>query len=918
MNRDQQSRDSAAQLLDQVRNHCFDAYDVHDDLKRAIQDCIEEDRAYWSDEMCAEWIEVVVEHSLPWFICNSWNHLSCANVQRLYDESLRQYHTSNIHQLLRSGLVESWSSTFWDGSNNTNHFFAHRNNAASGKFLKRFVRNHLSQSNPWGDAHSAAFINVIVALIQNERIALLKWLYDHDTTEFMHSLKFMELLVVHQCTDLIEWIVERADGTVLQWTIPQWYSLFVAVHPYHISNRLDRHYRSPRKYRLLLQLLLLFDQQRPSPSDAISWTALCTYTEDHQCMLNFIAISYSGDALLQFIVDRVAAELSAGEDSDPGANPLSHAYRKIESEVISHEGWTPLANAARWGVPSTVCWLLEHDAAVDFTSYTYNSMLTHNLLSLACYNSIDGALGAILWHGRCTSHLYAWLETGYSDIIAGMCSPWITPAGAVVKLNAILDRIPRAEYIKNRWLAAYDHHCASFRGDTTLVYSLLRIPGEITATSSVYNWLIHSHNCGTPLPQLIAFMRENGLRDYAPLCSLLLPRGNAVPHGSVVEDVIIGELARQDDFDASMRRATDPMKKALFFSWCMRMTSHSTRVADIFEKVRLSCQYIRERWQWDLGRLPSEVVHGILQLRCIDRKSIYEMLRSGFPPIIGPHGDKNMSGHHVRNENQYRRLGYCFTLLRRLLRRRIKQCRGDAVRAQRKLHFELLCCPPKPGRALLTRGSPAFHTFLRKFDFRWRKRMMATVLSKIPDGHAHSSRDSATRRYLEWCTLVNSVDPNTTLLLYMVPRGESVRCQLTSASDTPHFISAEGVHDARTGVTFITDVLLALQQTTLRHRLGMLRDTSAETTDYMDMNNALQCMCAEKTAYDRYISQTPSPGRWWPVRVWNIRARHALALARNMLTKVCSSGDYPYNINQVVLTQSRIGKPRTHLLFPPA
>lgn len=891
----------------------------YDEIKRCIHEHIELDRAYWGDDVCAEWIEMAVKLSFPWFVCNSWNHLSQTNVQLLYDMSLRGMHMSNIHQLLRNGLVECWSSSFWDDSTKVNDFFMRRNQAKHAKFIKRFVREYLSQREPWGDMTCAPFMNVLTSLVENERDALLKWLYDR--TPCMRSLTFMQLLIVHQRIDLIQWIADTTDCR-FPWRMSHWYTLFVAVHPYHISNSLDRHYRSRIKHRMLLQLLRMFDRQCSAPtteSDAngISWTALLTHSEDHHCLLNFLAISHAGDVLLQFAMERAAGEI-VGEGAD-----ASMAYAVVECEVVSQEGWTPLANAARWGVVSTVRWLLEHNAAIDFSSYTYNSMLSHNLLSLACYNSRDGVLDAILENKRCAPHLYTWLEAGYGDTLAGMCSPWISQSGRVSKLSTLVRRIPRAVYMKNYWLTVYNQHCSVPPTEDPLLDSLLRIPGKITAAGTIFNLLIRACDSAAGIRHMVSFLRTNGLRDYAPLYSLLLP------HGSVTSEAILDEITRQNDFDASMHRATDEMKKAIVFSWCMRITSRPAVLEGLHNNVKQWCQTMRERWQWDLGFLPSDAVHGVLRLRGIDQRSIYELLRYGFPPIIGTFMESNaMSGRHMRTERVYRRLGHYFILLRQFVRRRKQRWCTGTHRARRQLHFQLRCYPPqaKPGKALLMRGSHAFNTMLQKLGAQGQA-LQATALVRVSLPHCHATHchaewrtfDCADSRLVEWRALLNAVDKNSTLLLYVVPKGEAVTCHLTGAHSTSDPIAASGVHVAASAVTFITDVAVSPQQTTRWHRLRALRGPGRdeENDDHIETNNVLQRMRDERNMYRRFLAQTSPPGRWWPVRAWTIRAHQVPALAHRLLMGLGPrrAVGYPYEIGMAALTLNCVGQPQTYHLF---
>lgn len=83
-------------------------------LKYILQNNILPPQSYIEYQKSKQWITTFIDKKYPWFICNSWNHLSPNYIYHLYEESLYNFHMENLYELCNNMLIENlWISDFW-------------------------------------------------------------------------------------------------------------------------------------------------------------------------------------------------------------------------------------------------------------------------------------------------------------------------------------------------------------------------------------------------------------------------------------------------------------------------------------------------------------------------------------------------------------------------------------------------------------------------------------------------------------------------------------------------------------------------------------------------------------------------------------------------------------------------------------
>lgn len=909
----------------------------YDTLKAVMQECVDTRRAWWDEERCAAWIDLFVTQRLPWFLCSSWNHLSMHNVCVLYDASLHHLHMSNVHQLLRAELVPCWLTNFWNERHNTDRFFAQ-----PCKAFKHLLRGHLRHHAPWGDPRSLPFRNVVTSLLDQGHGPVLSAICRIEAEEaqqqqspsHVDDVRHTEPLLTHflhyhaitrllrnNHTAMLEWLVAEfatriADVTLRctmsEWSAIEWHLLFREVQPHHVDQRLHTGHRSRTRHAqmaLLLRLFHLSTSRTRTPST--SWREMLMHVSNHHTVLNFLAISLRGHELLQYAVDRVVDQESAARAE---LSPAQSWYTTLE--VSSQEGWTSLANAARWGTADAVAWLLDAGARITFTCFTYNSRLTHNLLSLAFYNSRDDVLTTVLCHSRCRPHVYEWLQSGVLDIMSGILSPWISIRGAVTKLLLLEHHVARVWYAKTALLRAFVnlHGRTVSSAKRPVLEHLLQMPGEISDASVVCSMLMILYDARhrtteTDPPtaeHCLRSLHAAGMTSVPRIYSLLLGLSNMF---AAAEDClhVLPSVIGIPHFHDQMRMADQATIDIFLHSLSIFIQAkpQDDRLYTLSMRVNQFMTHARKVWHWNFRHASSSAIHALLSVRgAASSQFVRTMLQHGTPLVLVPY-DRPMTGAHMRNEVVYRRIASAYRVVQRVVRRVVRRRRVPHCRHMKKVHFEMLCQPSRPAARACRqrRGSRRFALALQSVGAR-----LPLLRAVLP--HAVTAPMATTfPPVASWEAFLDSIGgAYTAVMLQVQPVGESYatstlvnQLQLGTTAFTLNVSGILASDDASPRL-FITDVMHGMPHSLPFHRMqllqqyqrGMITDQRRcdDREECATPHNIVALLQQEQAAFETATAPRTAAPSWWAVQTVMAIARDVPQIADALATSTVRNGPY--------------------------
>lgn len=693
---------------DRVASEAYPDVTAHYELMRHLVDASTVSQpATWDDEAMKRWIDALVEHQYPWFVCKSWNHLSQSAISLLHEASLFHHHASNLHKLLHQGLiVDLWAAPdFMDSMSEQYRFF---NRRPKGKAAKSWRREIVQQFQRYPYENRTGVTNTLKALLLGDHISLFKAFLQPEAAAMCWRASTVYLCIDYERPEMVEWVLAQRRFVP---TVDEWYQFACTVHPYHLTGALRRNFRSPEKHRMLRVLFDQFDALM-APVD---WLHLFVYTETTHSFVHLLAMTYKGEDLLQHVWTRVSqtAQTNIGatlclqvddEERQMYLTPelvrdSTNLFRAFEHLTTTKHGWTALTNALRWGTRAVVVWLLDHGATLQNTCFTGDAL--HTPLSLACYNSHASVLRLLLDREDPKTSLQPWFILSYKDIVAALLRHTLPASACTERFRSILEVSvsPHSYSLKTCVVRTITEHLnalqpapeadgaratrhpplATFEplGPLTSYFVLhpmlhlaLRLPGKVKSMAC-HSLLMLCHTY-----QQFQCMYDE-LRDLYGMHQLDMVYRTLVVQGGQPFSrpwSFVQHLERCPRFRHEMRCCTDSATRRIIASaWAQ----HSACQYDAF------LRRARSDWQWYLA---ADVTDTTCMVRFDDvqrGQKWYNLLASGQYPLVSS-----------RHDCDYQRTAKAFRLLRRVVRRRARQAKRAALHARGRVHWELRCALP--------------------------------------------------------------------------------------------------------------------------------------------------------------------------------------------------------------------------------
>lgn len=666
---------------------------------------------YWTKEVVKNWISIFVQQKYPWILCNSWSHLSGEYFEFLLEQSLLHFHVSNLFQITKNyPMITFWNSNFWKNQFNVNNFFYRR-----GRFMKReFVSliKHLASDMDKIDNNN---INIIKQSLVKTNSPLFKVFVEHfyQTNTCSSSIIYwLNTIISESNVNLLKWWVSKFKMNI---NYEEWYHLFVTVHPYHITHKLDKNYRSREKTEILHILLNAFKEN--NINNPKIWQDLSIYIEADHSLFDIFAISYEGYSLLSFYFDElkhsVCRTLQEDAHLDEPNNffktiPIEQLFQSIEKKNTSSEGWTPLTNAIRWGNGSTVLWLINQGSSIHTMSYTNNLRMAHNLLSLSMYNSDESVLQQILNHPSCKPFLQQWLNNCIVDIVVGITRPWIPTCFALKKLQILHNILGLSNHKESLLSSLCRYVKLQNTGDlcnNMLIQYIGNLPGKLSSEYA-YDIVYNNKNYDMHLNMLNTLI-ENGMINLTKLYSLLLK--SDVPTSWVML------LEYYYAFNIEIRNIPLKFKMDILQSWIYR---HGDT-----PNIRYILNKMINGWGWNLNQFSRKYYNYINYSYTPQQllKWFYEAMIYQFPYILDC-SSIYVSNYPYQTEfaNEIMKLTRGFSVMTRFLKRKEKELHKDVHTKRKRMIYQMVTYPgvfpicPYRGH-VLKEGSMVYQRMLKCF-----------------------------------------------------------------------------------------------------------------------------------------------------------------------------------------------------------
>ena len=669
---------------------------------------------YWTKEVVHEWISTFVQKKYPWFLCNSWIHLSEDYQSFLLEQSLLHYHVSNLFQLTKTtSMITFWNSNFWKNQLNVNNFFYQK-----GRFMKREFSKIIKYLSSEMDKIDKNNIEIIKQSLVKTKSPLFKVLIEHfyQTTPNPCScsiIYWLESIISQNSVSFLKWWVSKFK---MDLNYIGWYHLFVKVHPYHLTHKLDKDYRSPEKTEMIRVLLeALKENNIDNPK---IWQDLSIYVEDEHSLFDIFAISNEGHTLLSFYLDELKQSVCRTSQEDAHLDepdnffktvPYEQLFQSIEKKNTSSEGWTPLTNATRWGNGSTVLWLINQGSSIHTMSYTNNLRMAHNLLSLSMYNSDESVLQQILNNPLCKPFLKKWLENCIVDVVVGITRPWIPICFALKKLQILNQNLGLSNY-KEMLLTTICRYVKQQNTNDLCNNSLIIFVGNLQGKLSseyAYDIIYSNKNCHNHLAILNTLVK-NGMINLPKLYFLLLKSDAPDYWAMAVENF---EL-----FGKEIGNISVEAKQNIMHCWIYRQGNT--------QNIRYLLKKMTHDWKWNLKQFPRTYYY------CINYsyqpyqllRWLYEAMIYNFPYILDYKSFYN-SQYPFKNEfyTEIMKLTRAFSIMTRFLKRKEKELHKDVHTKRKRMIYQMVTYPGKRSKFshqshILEEGSNVYQRMLKCFS----------------------------------------------------------------------------------------------------------------------------------------------------------------------------------------------------------
>lgn len=429
----------------QKRSEEYENVTMHYELMRILLDAsIVSNSSFWDEDQMKRWIDMLVEHKYPWFVCKSWNHLTPLAISFLHESSLFHHHSSNLHKLLHQRLIQNlWeASDFMSSMTDQYSFFKQRPTGKRGAAWRRELNSQF-QYYPYDNVEYVK--TTLKALVLSNQFSLLKTFVQYEQSNAVwYKADLVVTCIQYERPKMVEWVLEEHRFIP---TVHEWYTFACTIHPYHLEMKLHRDFRSPTKHNMLSILLHQFDDMM-SPAD---WIHLFTHSVNGHTFVQLLVLSYRGEELLDFVWERVVSAVRQSSfpiefelhetnrevciTSDMANEPKT-LFRYFEQQIKSDNGWTVTANAMRWGTQEVVMWLREHGSEFMFKCTTRG--IRQNALSLACYNSNNGVLNYLLQEFS-RFIVQPWLITGIDDLVYALTRHSLRHDASYARFDKILN-----------------------------------------------------------------------------------------------------------------------------------------------------------------------------------------------------------------------------------------------------------------------------------------------------------------------------------------------------------------------------------------------------------------------------------------------------------------------------------------------
>ncbi len=684
-------------------------------LKNMIDASFKTMYEYWTNEVVKNWITIFVQKKYPWFLCSIWNKYSEEYLQFLLEQSLSQFHVSNLFQINKNhSFSYFWNSSFWKNNEQVTVFFKRK-----GRFMKRELRSLIKYlASNLNNINNYYVDNIKESIIKSNTSLFKIFIEEFYKTEPCPCalIYWINGVTSLNNVNLLEWWISNYK---FKFTHEEWYELFVNVHPYHLTHKLDKNYRSYEKTETLQVLLNALKEN--NINNPKIWQDLSIYVENEHSIFDIFAISNQGYSLIDFYFNElkqsVARTLQEDAHLDEPDNffktiPFEQLFQSIEKQNMSTEAWTPLTNAIRWGNGSTVSWLINKGSSIHTVSYTNNLRMSHNLLSLSMYNSDETVLQTIINHDLCKPYLKKWLSNGIVDIIVGITRPWIPTCFAFKKLQILHQTFglnPYKEIIIPTLCRYLKINNTNELCNSNLIKFIGNIPGKLSS-EYVYE-IIYSNKQIDIHYKILNSLVNNGMYNLPKLYSLILASNAPNEWSLAIENIL--------PFKKEITSITIPQKMQILKFWILRVYNPID--------IRFIVNKMINFWNWNLNSFSTDLY---LNNQCNPIQLLnwfYELMIFKFSYILDYRyilADISMNPHYQYLNTLYDgllKLSRAFSVMTRFLKRKEKELHKDVHTKRKRMIYQMVTYPGKRSKFshqshILEEGSNVYQRMLECFS----------------------------------------------------------------------------------------------------------------------------------------------------------------------------------------------------------